>query len=329
MRQVCAVLACAFLACEPEREPSELPRWELVLRNLPGALLGVWGTGADDVWTVGADAGEGPWVLRFDGTRWTRFDTGQRGTLWWVSTASPTADVWMVGETGLALRYDRAEDRFTRIEGVPATVALYGVLPIGNDVWAVGGDDRGRIYRLDGERLDGGAFVEESLGDIVPERLFKVWGRSSDDLWAVGLDGTILRRKDGTWNPVPSPLDDRLTTVHGNATLTVAVGGFASGQALELDDVVTDISPESAKAMNGVWVSPDGTVVTVGVEGTVLERRGSLWRAPADLPETLDDYHAVYVDPDGGVWAVGGFIVVEPQRRGMLLHYGLPIPGLE
>jgi hypothetical protein len=320
-RLLLAGLALLGLACEPD-DGLEAPRWEVALSNLPGALLGVMGTSASDVWAVGADVGEGPTVLHFDGAAWHTLDTGQRGTLWWVATSSPTADVWVVGEAGLALRYDRTTDRFERIEGVPAAVTLYGVLITDSDVWAVGGDDRGRVFRLDGE-----AFTEDPIPDGT-DRLFKVWGTTSDDLWAVGLGDTILRRSSDGWRALPSPVPERLTTVHGNGSLTVAVGGFLAAQAVELGDALVDISPPSAKALNGVWVTTDGAVVAVGVEGTVLERSGSVWRAPSSLPTTLDDYHAVYVDPDGGVWAVGGFIVVEPQRRGMLLHYGPPIPGL-
>ncbi|HRE89156.1 MAG TPA: hypothetical protein PK095_08445, partial [Myxococcota bacterium] len=86
-----------------------------------------------------------------------------------------------------------------------------------------------------------------------------------------------------------------------------------------------DASPPDVPPLNGVWVQADGTTVVVGAAGSVYERRGTVWRAPSDVPASLDDYHAVYVDPEGGVWAVGGFLLVEPQRRGMLLHYGPPV----
>src|SRR5690606_15027734 len=72
-------------ACSPEPDPEPEPGWALVFENLDPALLSVWGSAHDDVWTVGADAGDGPMVLHFDGTDWTRLATNQSGNLWWVA----------------------------------------------------------------------------------------------------------------------------------------------------------------------------------------------------------------------------------------------------
>src|SRR5688572_27135041 len=71
----------ALAACGSEE------RWQTVQRDLPGALLSVWGTSASDIWAAGADSrdGKGPTVQRFDGSEWKRVDTGQTsGDLWWV-----------------------------------------------------------------------------------------------------------------------------------------------------------------------------------------------------------------------------------------------------
>lgn len=321
---VAAALCLAPLAaCEPGPNEEEA-RWEHVFTDLPAALLGVWGFGPDDVWVVGADAGNGPEVRNYRGASWRVHATGQRGTLWWVSGRSPDR-VWMAGEAGLVLRYDRGVDRFTRVEGVPSSVTLYGIFETPDGlVWAVGGNAQGgRVFSLP---AGGTAFVEEALPEgAATGRFFKVWGRSSTDLWVVGVGGDILYRDGAGWRVFASPGGARLTTVHGNATLAVAVGGLTEGRVVALDQGVTDASPPDVPPLNGVWVQADGTTVVVGAAGSVYERRGTVWRAPSGVPESLDDYHAVYVDPDGGVWAVGGFLLVEPQRRGMLLHYGPPV----
>ena len=64
------------MAC-PQGQPEAT--WQLVHRDLPGALLSVWGTNASDVWAVGGDArdGAGPLVIHFDGDTWTRVATGK------------------------------------------------------------------------------------------------------------------------------------------------------------------------------------------------------------------------------------------------------------
>lgn len=319
-------LSLAF-GCEPDPgTPGK--RWEHTFVDLPGALLGVWGTSANDVFAVGADVGDGPWVLHWNGTAWKRLITGATGGLWWVSGTTASARVWMAGEAGLVLRYDRATDKFDKVTGVPANVTLFGIFETGGEVWAVGGETSGSVGHA--YKLAGDTFAEEAVPAEVTAnaQLFKVWGRSPDDLWIVGLGDKMLHRDASGWKVIDTPAGRRLFTIHGNDTSAIAVGGFATALVVEATGTnVEDVTPPAAKQLNGVWVEPDGGVVAVGVEGTVMERRGSVWKSPSGLPDTLDDYHAVYVDPDGGVWAVGGFLVVEPQTEGMLLHYGASLPN--
>ena len=82
-----SLLAGAVFACGDEPGPpgtggggagGMAPTWTLVHDKLPGALLSVWGTSESDVWTVGGDArdGTGPLVLHYDGTAWSRVETG-------------------------------------------------------------------------------------------------------------------------------------------------------------------------------------------------------------------------------------------------------------
>jgi len=320
------------LGCEPDPGTPGGRRWDHVFVDLPAALLGVWGSSGNDVFAVGADVGDGPWVLHWNGSAWKRLATGATGGLWWVSGTTASGPVWMSGEAGLVLRHDRASGRFDKIAGVPANVTLFGIFETGGEVFAVGGEtsgssgSSGHVYKLTGE-----AFVEDAT---VPSeaksagQLFKVWGRSPTDLWVVGLGNKMLHRDGSGWKVIDTPSGRRLFTVHGNDTIAVAVGGFATGLVVEATGTsVSDVTPPAAKQFNGVWVDREGGVVAVGVEGTVMERRGSVWKSPSGLPGTLDDYHAVYVDPDGGVWAVGGFLVVEPQKKGMLLHYGETLPN--
>jgi len=319
-------LSLAF-GCEPDPgTPGD--HWEHVFADLPGALLGVWGSSASDVFAVGADVGDGPWVLHWDGTAWKRLATGATGGLWWVSGTSSTARVWMSGEAGLVLRYDRASGKFAKVSGVPANVTVFGIFETGGEVWAVGGETSGSVGHA--YKLADDAFVEEAVPAEATAngQLFKVWGRSPTDLWIVGLGDKMLHRDASGWTAIDTPAGRRLFTMHGNNTSAIAVGGFATALVVEATGTtVADVTPPGIKQLNGVWVEPDGGVVAVGVEGTVMERRGSVWRSPSGLPGTLDDYHAVYVDPDGGVWAVGGFLAVAPQTEGMLLHYGATLPN--
>ena len=64
-----------------------------------GALEDVWAASSDAIWAVG----EGGTVIKYDGTRWTRQDTGTTETLHAVDGID-AANVWIVGDRGTILR---------------------------------------------------------------------------------------------------------------------------------------------------------------------------------------------------------------------------------
>ena len=314
-------------ACNPD-DPDPGPGWGLVFEDLDPALLSVWGGGHDDVWTVGADAGDGPMVLRFDGSDWTRLATQASGNLWWVAGRSDA--VWMAGEGGLILRYDRGAEDFEIMTTPESDVIMFGVLPVAaDDVWAVGGnalENRGVLWHYDGSDWIEDPEATALLGDT--GLLFKIWGESSEDLFVVGAEGVGLRRDSSGWTTTPIPTGRRLFTVHGSGEDVVAVGGFSSGLIVEWDGAEwVDVSPAGVPQLNGVYVEPDGRATAVGIEGSIWRRdaAGQPWRELEGTPPVLWDYHAAYVDPQGDAWAVGGFVISEPYNRGLLSHYGLPV----
>ena len=65
------------LACRaPSPPPAEKPEWQLLASDLPAALLSVSGRSPDDMVAVGADKGQGPLVVHFDGKGWSTLHTG-------------------------------------------------------------------------------------------------------------------------------------------------------------------------------------------------------------------------------------------------------------
>lgn len=310
-------------ACPPE--PAAPPEWELVHTGLPGALLSVWGTASDDVWVVGADAGEGPTVLRYDGEAWTRHATGTSGHLWWVSGAGDS--VWMSGDGGQIVRHDRKDMSFEAMKA-PSEERLYGIFPFADDdVWTCGSDDAntaGVIYHYDGDVWAPPTDLPAGLMDGFA--CFKVWGPSPDELWFVGYGGAVLHYAGGAWERIDLPGGRPLFTVHGRGDRVVAVGGLVSGYTVELTaGSARDVTPKTAfPQMAGVWVGESATVAA-GIEGAVWERAGDgEWQEMPDAPGIPLEYHSVYVDPDGGIWAVGGRVYTN-LRDGVLSHYGQPV----
>lgn len=326
MRRAALAALVLFAGCPLPTDPSE-GTWEIVEKNLPGALMSVWGSGADDVWVVGADAGDGPIVKRWDGAAWTELDAGSPGHLWWVSGAGD--GVWMSGAGGRILRYDRSDMSFETWTA-PTPETLYGVLPLADDdVWACGSDDQntaGVIWRYDGDAWAAPADLPAELMEGFA--CFKVWGPSRDDLWFVGYGGVVLRYQGGTWSRIELPADRPLFTVHGRGDEVFAVGGAVSGYLVELGGAaVREVTPKGeVLQLAGIYAGESATVA-VGFEGSVWERGADgTWVADEAAPTTPLEYHAVYVDPEGGIWAVGGRIYTGTLSDGLLTHYGAPLP---
>lgn len=314
------ILAAAFLvvtACS-----DDAPGWQLVHDELPGALMSVWGTGADDVWTVGADAGDGPTVLHYDGATWAELDPGTSGDLWWVHGFAG-GPVFMGGAGGTIVRY--AGGSFEAMT-TPGTATVFGIWgSSADDVWAVGGAEGGSggafAWRFDGERWREAEGFPAGLS--AEHALWKVWGSAADDVWMVGTGGTILHYDGEAITEVTSPTTRALFTVHaGPGGRMAAVGGFGTGVLLEHDGSAwRDVTPEGALQMIGVCVTPEGGWA-VGVDGAIMTLTGDGWQPDSARAPTYQPLHAVWVDPDGGVWAVGGQVLAYPLVNGVMIYRG-------
>jgi len=276
--------------------------------------MSISGTSASDVYAVGADPGDGsgPYVLHYNGTRWRRLDSGAAGDLWWISVTPVEGAFYLAGAQGKVLRLDTFSQHFTSMEtpGAESDTAFGAWAADGENVWAVGGDldrpdESGFVWYFDGSswtEVD----VTGALSGPLPI-LFKVWGRSARELYAVGRLGVVLRYDGSAWSRVEAETTRTLFTVHGNNDRVVAAGGFSDAVILELDgNSFVDRAPPATPQMNGVFMAPDGSGVTVGIEAAVARRSSNGWMLDQPQFDSIRDFHAAWIDPDGGVWAVGG-----------------------
>lgn len=314
-----AGLALAHLGCGSDstriEAPAAEPEWSSAIESR-AALLSVHGTTSDDVWLVGADDGDGPLALHWDGARWQRAETGVRGNLWWVH-AFAGGPAYVAGSDGMVLRsVDGAFERLpTPGLGKDIVFGIWGDTP--DDLYAVGtsAGRNGFIWHFDGSSwrdLELPGDIPRDAQHDVPG-FFKVWGRASDDVWVVGADGVILRGNaaDGfRW--VPSEVTDTLFTVHAAGDRVAIVGGEGNGVILEADAdaplAATHIP--GAPLLQGVCAFGDDQGWAVGAGGSIFERRNGAWNAvETGLPLQVESLHAVWSDPAGGVWAVGGNVL--------------------
>jgi hypothetical protein len=315
------VIAALSAACAADDGPSTEPSWTLLGEDLDAALMSVWGSGQDDVWAVGADTGAGPLVVHWDGAAFERLETGARGDLWWVF-GFRNGPVFLGGTDGLILRFE--DGGFTPMDtpGDGTVFGLWGSDPAA--MWAVGGTAGG----ADGAfawRLDGNAWVEAAdfPADLsVGHALWKVWGSGPDDVWLVGTAGTALHFTGGSFESQSLGGGESLFTVHQAMGRFVAVGGIASGLVFENEGSGWQrVDDGSLPGLSGVHLTSMDQGFAVGRFGAFAERRAGTWTERRG-PETNETLHAVWGDPAGGVWAVGGQLDVRPLSHGLLAYFG-------
>jgi hypothetical protein len=326
------VLALSLAGCSDSqplvaREDS----WTLAARAQAGALMSVHGTGPDDVWMSGADDGKGPLALHFDGRTWERVETGMRGDLWWVHAVAG-GPVFFGGSGATVLRYDR--DTFERLS-TPGLGkhTVYGIwAAAADDVYAVGAAAarNGFVWHYDGTSVREIALPDDLPSDEFRDTpgLFKVWGTSPDEVWAVGGKGLVLygNARDG-FEVVRTGGEENLFTVHAAGNKVAIVGGTSSGILLEGSaGELVDRTPQDAPLLQGVNVANDGTVWAVGIGGSVYKSQaGSV--TPVDIGldvSASESLHAVWTDASGGVWAAGGDVISPELDEGVAVHLGAP-----
>jgi hypothetical protein len=313
---------------DAEDEAQVEPAWQVLLRDVPEALLCVQGSGPDDVWVTGADQGRGALVLHWDGRAWRRIPVEGEGGLWWVH---PLADgtALLAGELGRILRWDG--DQLQRMEtpGL-ARHTVFGVWArAADDAYAVGGvaGHAGFVWHWDGE-----VWSSLPLPRNMPKRwhggtasLFKVWGDASRT-WMVGNEGTVLVREGRgpltVWGRVG---EADLFTVHGQGAEVFAVGMGESGVVVALGSDGT-VRPEldGAPLLQGVSVAADGRVWATGQAGTLWLRGldGSWVEVEGPVPG-IGSLHAAWVSEEGDLWAAGGNVLSPALDQGVLIRRAL------
>lgn len=304
--------------------------WQVIHEELDAALLSIWGTSSSDVWAVGGDMGDGsgPLVLHYDGSEWQRMLTGQEaGTLWWVF-GFEDGPLYMGGEGGVILRYQ--DDRFTRLQtpGQDTVFGIWGASP--NDLWAVGGaseSEGGFAWRLSGNDT---WQPEQSVPSEVTAvaAIWKVFGSSGSDAWLVGSNGVSLHWDGNSLSPGDTGVGSSLFTVHAAGDRYAAVGGLASGIIVEYDEGEwQNVTPDPLPvALSGVYLDDEGGGFAVGSLGAVYRRDTDGWHEEDTRVSVDGNLHSVWLDPEGGIWAVGGQTYVEPFTDGVLIHGGADHP---
>jgi len=309
-------------ACGDDDGETPPAEWQVVHEELPGALLSIWGTSENDVWSVGGDAGDGdgPTVMHWDGSAWDTLDAQSEGDLWWVF-GFDGGPVYMGGAIGRILRYDGAFEEMTTPVATPAVFGIWGCSP--DDVWAVGGNIGGGTGGF-AWHLEGGEWVDHPLPEGEVRPVWKVVGKSCSDVRFIGEGGLSFSWDGSGFQPETTGVGESLFTDAVDGDRYVAVGGIA-GIILEDDGGGwQDVSPGGAPGFIGVCPG-DGKVFASGQFGALYTRNDDGTWVEDEAPPTQESLHACWVDPSGGLWAVGGQVLAFPLVRGVMVYRG----GLE
>lgn len=271
------------------KDPRQL-KWSADTLSYPGnyqtLLNDIWGSAPDDVYAVGHSSTTEGVMWHFDGKMWSnvKISGSQGGPISGAITFSDifgfsSKDIWAVG------------DRSHRNPNPPPN-SIFTSLLIHNDsnLW----ED-----------------IPTPDGSIVTA----VWGRSSDDLWIAGVNGTLFYydgvtvTKDSIPLDIPKDADPffNVLSLTGSTSgeVYMLLADFGGSRYYFLENkgsgwVVTDST--FFHGSSRLWMSPSGTLYVSGP--SVYKREGNTWVQMLDGRSTLSS-KGIFGTSDNNIIVVG------------------------
>ena len=261
-------------------------------------VYGVWSASANDVYAVGASAGQNGFIWHYDGSEFSsvplpsgvpqdqNHDQPGLFKVWGTSADS----VWVSGAHGTLL-HGNAAAGFELVQGGGPEI-MFTVHARGDHVAAVGGTASGLLLEGHGRTLTDHTPASTPL-------LQGVWIDERDTVWAVGAGGTILRSSASGYQAQDPGVD------------------FGAGGSL-----------------HSVWVDPTGGVWTVGgnVLTPALNNGVALHAGAAVVPEfdLVPDPPPTPVCPDAQIDPVPSGSIARRWNEQILgaIRRDVPRPGV-
>lgn len=151
--------------------------------------------------------------------------------------------------------------------------------------------------------------------------LYSVWGSDSNDVFAVGHVGTIVRYNGSSWSLMNSGVNLELRGIWGSSSdnvFAVSGGVGEEGKALFYDGNAngnwTLMNIPTTERLFGVWGSSETNVIAVGLQGTILRYDGNEagdWEQ-IGIGVTINNLYCVYGLSSAQIYAAGNNgIVIE------------------
>jgi hypothetical protein len=136
------------------------------------------------------------------------------------------------------------------------------------------------------------------------EDLKSVWGSSCNDVFAVGMNGTILHYNGNTWTAMNSGTSMGLNGIWGSSANNVFAVGW-SGTILHYNGTSWSTMTNNVSTdLSGVWGNAPNSVFAVGAMQTLLHWDGNTW-TPITTPALEANFAAVWGTAYNNVYIVG------------------------
>jgi hypothetical protein len=185
------------------------------------------------------------------------------------------------------------------------------------DVWGTSASD---MYAcgVDGTILHYDGIAWTSMSSNTTGDLYSLWGASSDDIFAVGESGIVIHYDGIAWSPMGKPPTGHLNAVWGSAPDNVfAVGN--GGIILKYDGAVWNaVSSGTTTHLSDVWGSAADDVFAAGNNGLVLNYDGMVWTEVASGHPNV-----------AGIWGSAPDDVFAVGNGGTVIHFDGTLPWTE
>ncbi len=242
--------------------------WSEMVHSYDVVLEGVWGTAADNVYTVGHNGSDEVGViLHYDGDSWRSVDLPESVKSLVGIWGSGADDIFVVGSGGTVIHFDGQLWSHMEVPTKGYLASVWG--SSASNVFAVGSG--GMIIHWDGSSWQR---MERPDGAVSGVELNDVWGSGPNDIYAVNQGGQILHYDGNIWSIADDPEPGRvLRAISGSSHDDVFAVG-RDGIMLHYDgERWSPMRSGTNRALEDIWVSSRHRSVIVGQRGTILHRR--------------------------------------------------------
>ena len=247
-------------------------------------LGGLWLDPENHIFVCG-DTGN---IFHYYDNQWTEMSSGYNLSIESIWGSSPS-NIITVGEYATTYHYngsewifkDAARGHFKHIFGLSE-----------NKMYAAGID----VIQYDGNNWS-------NMQSRSPVQLYGVWASSENNIFAVGLNGTIMHYSDNGWSALSSGTSNDLYSVWGSSPNNVYAVG-KEGTIIKYDGSQwSSIDSGTSAVLKSIWGSAASNIFVVGESSTIIHFDGKSW---SSMNAGLNyNYHSVWGTSGTNVYATG------------------------